>query len=121
MLVRLQEIGISESTLLEMRDGKGGRSPVIGTYRILMHRMDTVPFDATKADGHVKAAEGKFLKDLAVAPTGPSCSSNVGTILTTGFPSLSSNRSPGKEKIKLKLATIGLVSRKHPSKTCSIL
>lgn len=121
VLVRLQEIGISESTLLEMRDGKGGRSPVIGTYRILMHRMDTVPFDATKADGHVKAAEGKFLKDLAVAPTGPSCSSNVGTILTTGFPSLSSNRSPGKEKIKLKLATIGLVSRKHPSKTCSIL
>ena len=40
VVVRLSEIGISESMLME-HSQKGARSAVIGTYRILMHRMNT--------------------------------------------------------------------------------
>lgn len=36
-MARLEELGISESMLMEHRE-KGGRSAVIGTYRILMYR-----------------------------------------------------------------------------------
>lgn len=37
VFARLEELGISESMVLEHRD-KGGRSDIIGTYRILMYR-----------------------------------------------------------------------------------
>ena len=37
---RLGELGISQNMLEENRD-KDGRSPIIGTYRILMYRMGT--------------------------------------------------------------------------------
>lgn len=40
MIERLGELGISQNMLEENRD-KDGRSPIIGTYRILMYRMGT--------------------------------------------------------------------------------
>ena len=40
VLERLGELGISKTMLEENRD-KDGRSPIIGTYRILMYRMGT--------------------------------------------------------------------------------
>lgn len=40
MIERLGELGINQNMLEENRD-KDGRSPIIGTYRILMYRMGT--------------------------------------------------------------------------------
>lgn len=48
VLARLEELGISESMVMEHRD-KGGRSAIIGTYRILMYRASCEEAEAASA------------------------------------------------------------------------
>jgi len=52
VLSRLEELGITEEMLWQNRD-KGGRSAIVGTYRILMYRS-CIEEEAEKAVAEVK-------------------------------------------------------------------
>ena len=122
MVVRLCEIGITEAMLAENADGKGGRSPVVGTYRVLMHRMDrTDPavFDSETINLAISEPSEQPEPKPDSNPVTSEVNGKVKGNDTNG--TSSSNRSPGKEKIKHKLASMGFNSKKHSSKTCTIL
>ena len=121
-MVRLCEIGITEAMLAENADGKGGRSPVVGTYRVLMHRMDrTDPavFDSETINLAISEPSEQPEPKPDSNPVTSEVNGKVKGNDTNG--TSSSNRSPGKEKIKHKLASMGFNSKKHSSKTCTIL
>ena len=63
---RLDELGISESMITEHRE-KGGRSDVIGTYRILMYRASCEEVEADAASE--KLEEEKHQENLLAPPT----------------------------------------------------
>ena len=63
---RLDELGISESMIMEHRE-KGGRSDVIGTYRILMYRASCEEAEADAASE--KLEEEKHQENLLAPPT----------------------------------------------------
>lgn len=59
VFARLEELGITEEMTWQHRD-KGGRSAIIGTYRILMYRM--------AADEETEAAEARTKKTEKCSP-----------------------------------------------------
>lgn len=70
VIARLDELGITESMIMDHRD-KGGRSAVIGSYRILMYRASCD--EETATSNSEKAIEEKEQKEhLLAPPTSPS-------------------------------------------------
>lgn len=139
VLERLDELGITESMVIEHRD-KGGRSAVIGTFRILMYRASCEETESSIVEQSMEESQDKkenFLALPAASLAGSlsrsiksqrsdaakleNSSSSSQRLESVGTPPSSikeqphqqSHESPGKNKLKYKLNFTILPNKKN--------
>ena len=120
---RLDELGISELMVWQNGD-KGGRSAVIGTYRILMYRMSLDAEVEAAANARTKSAVESTRSFVADADSG--VNSNESGSAASDHQQPHAEVSPSREikfKHKLNFAILGNKKKKTKkrSRTCVIL
>ena len=90
VLARLDELGISESMVMEHRE-KGGRSAIMGTYRILMYRASCEEEEVANMEKSTE--ENHKQENQLLVPTNHSLAGSIAKSIKSRTSSAKSSRS----------------------------